>query len=154
MTPIGEVMSNIRIAWAGLEKQTMSERTPAGMERAREEGSRSAGPASRVRRRGYRGSNDQLRRGRIPQGGHRPSLRRCDDLAVASPPSPLWRNRPFSVFWVAQTISHAGSHVSELAIPLTAALTLGASAAEMGLLGAAELLPPLVLGLLAGMIVG
>ncbi len=72
---------------------------------------------------------------------------------MVSPPPPLWRNRPFSVFWVAQTISYAGSHVSEFAIPLTAALTLGASAAEMGLLGAAELLPPLVLGLLAGMIV-
>jgi MFS family permease len=66
---------------------------------------------------------------------------------------PLWRNRAFSVFWVAQTISYAGTHVSELAIPLTATLTLGAGAAQMGVLGTAEQLPPLILGLAAGAIV-
>jgi MFS family permease len=65
----------------------------------------------------------------------------------------LWRNRPFAVFWAAQSISHAGSQVSEFAIPLTAALTLGAGAAQMGVLGAAELLPPLILGLAAGVVV-
>jgi hypothetical protein len=32
-TPIGEAMFHITIAWAGLEKQTLSERTWAGMER-------------------------------------------------------------------------------------------------------------------------
>jgi MFS family permease len=74
--------------------------------------------------------------------------RGCDDHAVA-----LWRNRHFSVFWAAQTISFAGTQVSEFAIPLTAALTLGAGAAQMGVLGAAELLPPLVLGLPAGIVV-
>ncbi len=37
-TPIGEAMFHITIAWAGLEKRTLSERTRAGMERAREEG--------------------------------------------------------------------------------------------------------------------
>jgi MFS family permease len=73
---------------------------------------------------------------------------RCDDHTVA-----LWRNRHFSVLWSAQTISYAGSQVSEFAIPLTAALTLGAGAAQMGVLGAAELMPPLVLGLLAGVVV-
>jgi DNA invertase Pin-like site-specific DNA recombinase len=37
-TPIGEAMFHITIAWAGLEKRTLSERTRAGMERARAEG--------------------------------------------------------------------------------------------------------------------
>jgi hypothetical protein len=37
-TRIGEAMFDITIAWAGLEKQTLSERTRAGMERPREEG--------------------------------------------------------------------------------------------------------------------
>jgi MFS family permease len=71
----------------------------------------------------------------------------------SDPPARLWRNRAFSLFWLSQTISYAGSQVSEFAIPLTAALTVGASAAQMGVLGAAELLPPLALGLLAGVVV-
>ena len=37
-TSIGEAMFHITIAWAGLEKLTLSERTRAGVERAREEG--------------------------------------------------------------------------------------------------------------------
>ncbi len=37
-TPIGEAMFHITIAWAGLEQRTLSERTRAGMERARDEG--------------------------------------------------------------------------------------------------------------------
>ena len=66
---------------------------------------------------------------------------------------PLWRNRAFSVFWVAQSISYTGSQVSEFAIPLAAALVLGADPGQMGVLSAAELLPPLVLSLLAGAVV-
>src|SRR5437867_1750242 len=54
------------------------------------------------------------------------------------------------MFWVAQSLSYTGSQVSELAIPLTAALVLGAGAGQMGVLSAAELLPPLALGLLIG----
>lgn len=68
-------------------------------------------------------------------------------------PLPLWRNRAFSVFWAAQSISNTGTQVSELAIPLTAALVLGAGPGQMGVLGAAEMLPPLVLSLLAGVVV-
>ena len=52
--------------------------------------------------------------------------------------------------WAGQTISLLGDQVSNLALPLTAAIVLGASPAEMGLLGALETLPYLVLGLLAG----
>jgi MFS family permease len=72
---------------------------------------------------------------------------------VDHPPRPLWRNRPFATFWLAQAVSYTGSQVSELAIPLTAALTLGATAGQMGALGAAELLPPLLLSLVAGLVV-
>jgi DNA invertase Pin-like site-specific DNA recombinase len=40
-------MFHITIAWAGLEKQTLSERTRAGMERAREEGKQLGRPRRR-----------------------------------------------------------------------------------------------------------
>ncbi len=46
-TPIGEAMFHITIAWAGLEKRTLSERTRAGMERAREEGKQLGRPPRR-----------------------------------------------------------------------------------------------------------
>lgn len=66
---------------------------------------------------------------------------------------PLWRNRAFSVFWLAQGISFTGTQVTEFAVPLTGALVLGASAAQMGVLSSAETLPPLVFGLVAGVVV-
>jgi MFS family permease len=72
---------------------------------------------------------------------------------VTAAATPLWRNRAFAMFWVAQSLSYTGSQVSELAIPLTAALVLGTGAGQMGVLSAAELLPPLALGLLAGVLV-
>ncbi len=46
-TPIGEAMFHITIAWAGLEKRTLSERTRAGMERAHEEGKQLGRPRRR-----------------------------------------------------------------------------------------------------------
>lgn len=56
----------------------------------------------------------------------------------------------FTRLWVAQTVSSAGTQVSMVAIPLTAALVLGARPLEMGLLGAAGSLPGLLFGLFAG----
>ncbi len=47
-------------------------------------------------------------------------------------------------------MSHLGSQVTLLALPLTAVLVLGASPAEMGLLGAAEFAPWMLVGLFAG----
>src|SRR5215813_11068 len=73
--------------------------------------------------------------------------------SVAAAALPLWRNRPFSIFWTAQLLSYAGSQVSEFAIPLVAVLSLRAGAGQMGVLGAAELLPPLVLSLMAGVVI-
>ena len=72
---------------------------------------------------------------------------------AATGPVPLWRNRPFAFFWVAQLLSNAGTQVSELAIPLTAVLVLSAGPAQMGALTALEALPSLVLGLFLGVVV-
>ncbi len=52
--------------------------------------------------------------------------------------------------WAGHTISRFGSEISQLAIPLTAALVLNASPAQMGLLGAFEFAPFLLLSLFAG----
>jgi predicted MFS family arabinose efflux permease len=60
------------------------------------------------------------------------------------PPSLLRDNVPFRRFWTGQTISLFGDQISLLAIPPLAVLTLHADAGEMGLLGAAELVPYLL----------
>ncbi len=62
----------------------------------------------------------------------------------------LWRNPAFFNLWAGQLISLAGSSVSFLALPLVMALTLHASAFEMGLLGAFSTLPALILALPGG----
>jgi predicted MFS family arabinose efflux permease len=62
----------------------------------------------------------------------------------------LWQEPDFLRLWTAHTISRFGSEVSQLAIPLTAALVLNATPFQMGLLGAFEFAPFLALCLLAG----
>src|SRR5258708_29858585 len=62
----------------------------------------------------------------------------------------LWRHQDFVRLWSAHTISRFGSEISQLAIPLTAALVLNASAFQMGLLGTFEFAPFLLLSLFAG----
>jgi MFS family permease len=62
----------------------------------------------------------------------------------------LWRNGDFMRLWVGQTISEAGTQVSQLAIPTVAILILRASPFQVGLLTALEFLPFPVLGLVAG----
>ena len=62
----------------------------------------------------------------------------------------LWRHPEFVKLWTGQTVSQFGSQVSQLAIPLAAALVLNASPAQMGLLGAFEFAPFLLLSLFAG----
>jgi MFS family permease len=56
----------------------------------------------------------------------------------------------FAFLWTGQTISLIGTQVSALAVPLTAAISLDASPGQMGLLGAAQWLPFLLVGLPAG----
>jgi MFS family permease len=62
----------------------------------------------------------------------------------------LWRHPDFVKLWVGDTISQFGSQISFLAIPLTAAVVLGATPFEMGLLGTIEFLPFLLISLPAG----
>jgi predicted MFS family arabinose efflux permease len=65
-------------------------------------------------------------------------------------PTLLRENLHFRRFWAGQTISLFGDQVSLLAIPLLAVLTLHAGAAQMGLLGAAELVPYLLFAIHVG----
>ena len=58
----------------------------------------------------------------------------------------LWRQPDFVKLWAGQTISVFGDQVNLLALPLTAVLALRATPAEMGLLGAAERAPFLLIG--------
>lgn len=62
----------------------------------------------------------------------------------------LWKHPDFVKLWVAQTTSQFGTRISLLAIPLTAVLTLDASAFEMGLLTAVSQAPFLLVGLFVG----
>jgi predicted MFS family arabinose efflux permease len=64
------------------------------------------------------------------------------------PPS-LLRDAGFRRFWTAGVVSQLGSGVGGVALPLTA-VTLGASAMDMGILGAAAQVPVLFLALHAG----
>jgi MFS family permease len=66
-------------------------------------------------------------------------------------PSPnLWQNRSFLRLWGAQVISNTGTAITNVALPLTAVLVLGATPAQMGLLLLAGQLPNLLFGLMAG----
>ncbi len=68
----------------------------------------------------------------------------------APEPPPLLRQPEFLKLWAGHSISQLGDQVTLLALPLAAVLTLDASAAQMGFLVAAELLPHLFFSLLAG----
>lgn len=61
-----------------------------------------------------------------------------------------WNHPDFLRLWIGQSVSLIGSRISEIAIPLTAVLTLQASPAQIGLLGAAEPAAWLAFGLIAG----
>jgi len=66
--------------------------------------------------------------------------------------STLWNHRDFLNVWVAETVSVFGSQFYLLAMPLAAVIVLDATASEMGVLFALEMLPFLVFGLLAGVL--
>jgi MFS family permease len=59
-------------------------------------------------------------------------------------------NLDFSKLWIGQSISMIGSQVTLLALPITAAITLGATSMQMGILNALGSLPALFFGLFAG----
>jgi MFS family permease len=59
----------------------------------------------------------------------------------------------FHAFWLGQTVSALGTHVSMVALPLIAVLVLHVGALELGILAALETVPYLILSLPAGVIV-
>lgn len=66
------------------------------------------------------------------------------------PRATLWQHRDFLKIWAAQSAGLLGAEITTLALPLTAATLLNASAFQMGLLRASQQLPFLLLSLLAG----
>jgi hypothetical protein len=64
-----------------------------------------------------------------------------------------WRIPNFRRLWVGSTVSWFGSEIGELALPLLAIITLSASAAEVGVLRAAQFLPFLLATLPFGVLV-
>jgi MFS family permease len=62
----------------------------------------------------------------------------------------LWRHRDFLKLWAGESVSHVGTMVGQLAVPLLAATALGATPWEMGLLTAAGTAAFLLVGLPAG----
>jgi predicted MFS family arabinose efflux permease len=74
-------------------------------------------------------------------------------IEATSDTPPLRRQPEFLKLWAAQSISQIGDQISYLALPLVAVITLDASAAQMGLLTAAELAPNLLFSLFAGVLI-
>jgi MFS family permease len=62
----------------------------------------------------------------------------------------LWRHPDFLKLWCAQTLAALSANVTNLALPLIAALTLHATPFEMGLLSTIATLPNILVGLFAG----
>ena len=62
----------------------------------------------------------------------------------------LRRSRPFRWYWAGQSLSFLGSHVSAVALPLVAALSLGAGPAGVSAVATAAMLPNLLFSLLVG----
>lgn len=68
-------------------------------------------------------------------------------------PQGLWHHKDFLKFWIGETVSAFGSQVTAFALPITAALTLHATAIQMGLLSFFAFAPMLFLSLFAGVVV-
>jgi len=67
--------------------------------------------------------------------------------------SSLWRHPDFLRFWAAASVSLVGDAVTRLALPLVAITILDATPVEVGILGAAQLGPFLLIGLPSGAII-
>lgn len=69
-----------------------------------------------------------------------------------NPTVPLWRNRDFLLLWTGQVVSTIGARVSGIAYPLIV-LAISGSAAQAGLVSAAQTAPFLIWFLPAGALV-
>src|SRR6185437_10063506 len=81
----------------------------------------------------------------LPAAVRDAAARRTDPRRLA-----VFARSDFGRFWTAQTISQVGTQFTAVALPLLAALSLGASAMGLGLLATASGLPHLLFGLPAG----
>lgn len=70
-----------------------------------------------------------------------------------APVRSLWHNRDFLKFWTGETISLFGSHITLLALPLTAIYVFNASPAQVGWLRFLQLVPFLAFAMLFGALV-
>ncbi|MFE1646167.1 MFS transporter [Microbacterium sp. P01] len=73
-------------------------------------------------------------------------------LRVTSSPPRGWR-RDFRLFWFAQGASVTGDQIREFAVPLIAVSVLHVSSIDLGVLGAAQWLPFLLLSLPLGVVI-
>lgn len=64
--------------------------------------------------------------------------------------SGLWENTDFLRFWIGETIANFGGQLGAIALPIIAAITLGASPFQMGLLAASTHFPRMIVGIFAG----
>lgn len=71
-------------------------------------------------------------------------------FALPRPRGALWDNPDFLKLWAAQSLSAVGSRFTREGMPMVAALVLGASATDLGLLVALSALPGVLLGPLVG----
>lgn len=73
-----------------------------------------------------------------------------DWIRALAPEGSLWRHRDYMRLFLASTLATLGATVSQMALPLTAVQLLDASATQMGILAACELLPFALFSLPAG----
>ena len=62
----------------------------------------------------------------------------------------LWRHSDFKRLWAAQAVSAFGSRITRTALPVIAILLVTANPMELALLGSLEVIPAVLVGLLAG----
>src|SRR5512143_2983322 len=65
----------------------------------------------------------------------------------------LWRRADFVKLWTSMTITSFGAQITNLALPLTAAVMLAATPLQMGVLVALETLPFALVSLHAGVLI-
>src|SRR5262247_3416549 len=65
----------------------------------------------------------------------------------------LWRSSDFMKLWTSLTVTAFGSQITNLALPLTAAVLLSATPMQMGVLVALETLPFALVSLHAGVLI-
>ena len=62
----------------------------------------------------------------------------------------LWHHREFRKLWSGHVVSDLGGAIGSVALPLTAVVTLGADAMQMGVVVALQQAPVLLFSLFAG----